>query len=123
MKRRIAVLTLCAMLFALCSPVLAQQPKKIPRIGYLSASSAPEALSRTEAFRQGLRELGYVERENILVEFLYADGKFDRLPALAADLVRLKIDVIVTAGPSVTGPAKDAELPVEQPMKFEFIIN
>jgi putative ABC transport system substrate-binding protein len=55
-----------------------------------------------------LRELGYVEGENIVVEFLYADGKFDRLPALAANLVRLKVDVIVTAGPSVTGPAKDA---------------
>jgi len=101
-------LALSALLFALSLPAQAQQPKKIPRIGYLSASSAAEALSRTEAFRRGLRELGYVEGENIVVEFLYADGKFDRLPALAADLVRLKIDVIVTAGPSVTGPAKDA---------------
>jgi putative tryptophan/tyrosine transport system substrate-binding protein len=102
------LLAVSTMLLALCVPALAQQPKKIPRIGYLSASSTAEALSRTDAFRQGLRELGYVEGENIVVEFLYADGKFDRLPALAADLVRLKVDVIVTAGPSVTGPVKDA---------------
>jgi putative ABC transport system substrate-binding protein len=107
-KKTISAITLSALLFVFCLPALAQQPKKIPRIGYLSASSAAEALSRTEAFRQGLRDLGYVEGENIVVEFLYADGKFDRLPALAADLVRLKVDVIVTAGPSVTGPARDA---------------
>ena len=86
----------------------AQQPTKIPRIGYLSASSASEASSRTEAFRQGLRELGYVEGKNIVIEFHYADGHFDRLPGLVANLVRLKVDVIVTAGPSVTGPAKQA---------------
>jgi putative ABC transport system substrate-binding protein len=101
-------LTLCALLFALCLPVAAQQPTKIPRIGYLSASSATEALTRTEAFRQGLRELGYVEGKNLVIDFQYADGNFDRLPALAANLVRLNVDVIVTAGPSVTGPAKNA---------------
>jgi putative ABC transport system substrate-binding protein len=86
----------------------AQQTKKISRIGYLSASSASEALPRTEAFRRGLRELGYVEGNNIVLEFRYAEGKFDRLPALAAELVRLKVGVIVTAGPSVTRPAKEA---------------
>jgi len=99
---------LTAMLFALSFPAEAQQPGKIPRIGYLSASSAAEALVRTDAFRQGLRELGYVEGKNLVIDFRYADGKFDRLPALVAELVRLKVDVIVTAGPSVTGPAKDA---------------
>ena len=86
----------------------AQQPTKVPRIGYLSASSAAEALPRTEAFRQGLHELGYVEGKNLVIDFRYADGKFDRLPALAADLVRLRVEIIVTAGPSVTRPAKDA---------------
>jgi putative ABC transport system substrate-binding protein len=104
-----AVSVLCALFLGLSFTAEAQQPaRKVARIGYLSASSASEALSRTEAFRQGLRELGYLEGENIVVEFLYANGNFDRLPALAAELVRLKIDVIVTAGPSVTGPAKDA---------------
>jgi len=88
--------------------VSAQQPKKMPRVGYLSASSASEALVRTNAFRQGLRDLGYVEGKNLIVELRYADGKFDRLPALAAELVRLPVDVIVSAGPSVTSPAKKA---------------
>ncbi|HEY7220916.1 MAG TPA: ABC transporter substrate-binding protein [Candidatus Binatia bacterium] len=86
----------------------AQQPKKVPQVGYLSASSASEALPRTEAFHRGLRELGYVEGNNIVLEFRYADGKFDRLPALVGELVRLKVDAIVSAGPSVTRPAKEA---------------
>jgi len=108
MRKNIFCLALCAMLFALGASVAAQQPKKIPRVGYISASSASEASPRTEAFRQGLRDLGYVEGKSIVIEFLYADGKFDRLPALAAELVRHKVDVIVTAGPSVTRPAKEA---------------
>jgi putative ABC transport system substrate-binding protein len=108
MSRKILRLSLCAMLFALCSSAQAQQPKKVPRIGYLSASSASEALVRTNAFRRGLRELGYVEGKNLTLEFRYAEGKFERLPALAAELVRLNVDVIVTAGPSVTGPVKEA---------------
>jgi putative ABC transport system substrate-binding protein len=98
-----------ALTFALGVTVAeAQQAKKVPRIGYLSASSAADAAQRTEAFRQGLRALGYVEGKSIVVEFRYAEGKFDRLPALAAELVRLKVDVIVTAGPSVTLPVKEA---------------
>ena len=85
-----------------------QQPAKIPRVGYLSASSASEALPRAEAFRQGMRELGYIEGKNVVIEFRYADGRFDNLPALASELVHLKVDVIVTAGPSVTRPTKEA---------------
>jgi putative tryptophan/tyrosine transport system substrate-binding protein len=96
------------MLFALCGKVEAQQQQRVPRIGYLSASSAREALVRTDAFRKGLREVGYIEGKNLILEFRYAEGKFERLPDLAAELVRLKVDVIVTAGPSVTGPAKQA---------------
>src|SRR3972149_10817864 len=74
----------------------AQQPKKIPRIGYLSALSQPADSYRSEAFRQGLRELGYVEGKGIIIEYRYAEGKLDLLPDLAAELVRLKVDIIVT---------------------------
>jgi putative ABC transport system substrate-binding protein len=81
---------------------------KVARIGYLSASSASEAAVRTDAFRSGLREFGYMEGKNVALEFRYAEGNFNRLPGLAAELVRLKVDVIVSAGPSVTGPAKAA---------------
>src|SRR5215813_10387227 len=86
----------------------AQQPKKVPRIGYLSASSASSISSRVEALRQGLRELGYVEGKNIVIEQRYAEGKPDRLSALVAELVRLKVDVIVSAGPLPTRAAKEA---------------
>ena len=107
MTKKIILLALCSLLLAPCSAADAQQPTKVPRIGYLTAS--PSAMSaRTEAFRQGLRELGYVEGKNIVIELRYAEGKLDRLPALAAELVRLKVDVIVTAGPSVTRPTKEA---------------
>jgi putative tryptophan/tyrosine transport system substrate-binding protein len=86
----------------------AQQPTKVPRIGYLSLTSPSVSPTRIEAFRQGLRELGYVEGKNIVIEYRYAEGKFDRLPALAAELVRLKVDLIVTTGPTVTHAAKEA---------------
>jgi ABC-type uncharacterized transport system substrate-binding protein len=86
----------------------AQQPTKIPRIGYLSPTSPSVSPTRIEAFRQGLRELGYVEGKNIIIEYRYAERKFDRLPALAAELVRLKVDLIVTTGPTVTRAAKAA---------------
>ncbi|HEY6368320.1 MAG TPA: ABC transporter substrate-binding protein [Candidatus Binatia bacterium] len=108
MRKKVLGLALSAMLFALCISVHAQHTAKIPRIGYLSAASAPEVAFRTEPFRQGLRELGYVEGKNIVIEHRYAEGKFERLPALAAELVRLKVDIIVTAGPSATRPAKEA---------------
>ena len=102
----------CPRSYTLASVLLivaeAQQPKKVPHIGYLRASSAAEARVRTDAFRKGLRDLGYVDRDNIIIEFRYADGKLERLPGLAAELVRRQIDVIVTPGPSVTGPAKNA---------------
>ena len=108
MKKKITVLTLCAMLFALCSSASAQQPAKIPRIGFLSGQSLSTISTRTEAFRQGLRELGYVEGKNIVIEWRFAEGKLDRLPTLAAELVRLKVDVIVTSGLGSTRPANEA---------------
>ena len=108
MNRKITVLTLCAMLLALCLPAEAQQPAKIPRIGYLTGATPDGQSARIEPFRQGLRELGYAEGQNILIEYRYAEGKLDRLPALAAELVRLKVDVIVTGGPVITRAAKNA---------------
>ena len=86
----------------------AQQPTKVPRIGFLGATSASAISARLDAFRQGLRELGYVEGKNILIEYRYAEGKLDRLPELAAELVRLKVDVMVLAGPASIRPAKEA---------------
>ena len=101
-------LTLCALFFALSSTAQAQQTKRVPRIAYLAASPASANAGRLETFRQGLREIGYVEGKNLVIEERYAEGKFDRLPALAAELVRLKVDVIITAGPPVTGAVKEA---------------
>jgi putative ABC transport system substrate-binding protein len=108
MNRKITVLTLWAMLFALCSSAEAQQPTKIPRIGFLSPAFPSTNPARREALRQGLRELGYVEGKNIVIEWRSAEGTRDRVPALAAELVRLKVDVIVTAGPGSTRAAKEA---------------
>ena len=76
----------------------AQQPKKVPRIGYLSGFDPATESTRSEAIRQALRELGYIEGQNIAIEYRYAEGKPDRFPELAAELVRLKVDIIVVAG-------------------------
>jgi ABC-type uncharacterized transport system substrate-binding protein len=83
-----------------------------PRIGYLSTTSASANSPRVEPFRDGLRELGYVEGKNIVIEWRYAEGNPDRVPALAAELVRLKVDIIVTVGPAGTGPAKTATVTI-----------
>ncbi len=107
-----SAILLCAMLFALCAAAEAQQPAKVPRIAYLTGDSPSAIAERTEAFRQGLRELGYVEGKDIVIEYRYAEGKLERLPALAAELVRLKVDVIVTAGPAATRPAKEATVTI-----------
>ena len=85
---------LCALLF--CAQ--AQQPKKVPRIGYLSTVDPATESTRSEAIRLALRELGYIEGQNIAIEYRYAEGKRDRFPELAAELVRLKVDIIVVAG-------------------------
>ncbi len=92
------VVTFALGLLAAPLPVEAQQSKKDPRIGYLSAASRSALTARTESFRQGLRDLGYVEGKNIVIEYRYAEGKLDRLSGLAAELVRLKVDVIVATG-------------------------
>ncbi|HEU4341133.1 MAG TPA: ABC transporter substrate-binding protein [Candidatus Binatia bacterium] len=110
---------LCAMLYALCSSGEAQEATRVPRIGFLIASSPSTVALRMDAFRQGLRELGYVEGKNIVIERRHADGKSDRLPALAAELVRLKVDVIVTSGPTATRPAKEATAKIPIVMTFD----
>jgi putative tryptophan/tyrosine transport system substrate-binding protein len=106
--KRILVWLLILFFVANVAVAQTQSQTKIPRIGYLIAASLPAGSGRIEAFRQGLRELGYLEGKNIVIEWRSAEGKFDRLPALAAELVRLKVDVIVTAGPIPTRAAKDA---------------
>ncbi len=108
MKSKFPFLLLTIVLLVTVSSAEAQQPTKIPRIGYLNATSPSTSPARIEAFRQGLRELGYVEGNNIVIEVRHAEGKLDRLPSLAAELVRLKVDIIVSVGPATTRPAKEA---------------
>src|SRR5437870_6170277 len=108
MKHIIGPLAIFVTLAACGAAVEAQQPMKIPRIGFLSATSPSAIAARVEAFRRGLRELGYVEGKNIVIEWRYAEGKLDRLSELAAELVGLKVDVIVSAGPPITRAAREA---------------
>ena len=98
MNRNIFTLVLSAFLSALCGSADAQQLKKMPRIGYLSAYDVASESSRVEGVRLALRELGYIEGQNIAIEYRYAELKRDRYPELAAELVRLKVDIIVVAG-------------------------
>ena len=119
MNHKICGLALGALLFALSLPAQAQQPGKIPRIGYLGMTSLSKNAARTEAFRQGLRELGYVEGKNIFIELRYAERKIDRLPGLAAELVRLKVDIIVSGGPAATRPLKQATKTIPIVMAFD----
>ncbi|HEY6364373.1 MAG TPA: ABC transporter substrate-binding protein [Candidatus Binatia bacterium] len=97
-KRKLGSFALCAMLFALCQSAEAQQQKKVPRIGYLSNTDPATESIRAEPIRLALRELGYIEGQNIAIEYRYAEGKVDRAPELAAELVRLNVDIIVVAG-------------------------
>jgi putative ABC transport system substrate-binding protein len=110
MKSKIVILALslvCAMLFALCFSAQAQQATKVPRIGYLTGTNL-SASGRQEAFRQGLRDLGYVEGKNIVIEWRSAEGNRNRQRTLAAELVRLKVDVIIAGGSSSTRFSKEA---------------
>jgi putative ABC transport system substrate-binding protein len=105
-----------ALLFVLVlsTPAEAQQPRKIHRIGFLIPGSSVTFSARVEAFRQGLRDLSYVEGKDIAIEYRYADGKLERLPNLAADLIRLKGDLMVAAGSEATAAAKNPtkEIPI-----------
>jgi putative ABC transport system substrate-binding protein len=110
---RLLISGLCAMLLALCVSASAQEPaRKIPRIGYLAGATLSALTARTEAFRQGLRDLGYVEGKNITIEWRSAEGQLDRLPGLAAELVHLKVDIIVSGGADVTRVVKEATVTI-----------
>ena len=108
MKKKITVLTLNAMLFALCLPAQAQQPTKVARIGFLDPSTASGSAVLVDAFRQELSKLGWIEGKNISVDYRFADVKRERMPELAADLVRLKVDLIVVTGMQSALEAKRA---------------
>lgn len=104
-------IAVCTLLLSLCNSAGAQQPRKIPRIGFLSRDLHPSdsraSLHATlEAFRQGLRELGYIEGKSIIIEYRYAEGRFERLPALAEELAGLNVDIIVTDTSNSAGAAK-----------------
>ena len=112
-RRAVAlIVTLALGPFVAPLPAGAQQPATARRIGFLGSSGATAAPQVVEAFRQGLRELGYVEGQNIAIEYRWAEGRYERLPALAAELVRLKVDVIVTVCAGGPGcPASDQDDP------------
>jgi putative ABC transport system substrate-binding protein len=97
----------------------AQQPRKVPRIGLLTVNPPQAIATRLEAFRQGLRDLGYVEGQNIVIESRSADGKVERMPELVTELMRLNVDVIVTGGPAATRPAKEATVTIPIVMGFD----
>ena len=104
----ICVWFLATVLLATVSTAQAQQPANVPRIGYLSGSSFSALAIRIDAFRQGLRDLGYLEGKNIAIEWRDANGNFDRARELAAELVRLRVDVLVSPGPAVTRVLREA---------------
>jgi putative ABC transport system substrate-binding protein len=108
MDRRAFIGTLAGSLLAAPLAAEAQQRGKVPRIGYMGLVSAASHASRVEAFRAGLRDLGYIEGKTILIEFRWAESVYDRLPALAAELVRLNVDVLVTHGSAGALAAKQA---------------
>src|SRR6202795_63655 len=106
--KKIPLLVIAAVIFVWAPMVRAQQPAKVWKIGVLVSSTAALIASRDEPLRQGLRDLGYVEGKNIVMEYRYADGKLDRLPALAAELVNMKVDLIVVGGGRVAVAAREA---------------
>ena len=119
MSGKIFVWLLTTVLLTTAPLAEAQLSTKVPQIGFLSAASAAAVSARTEAFRQGLRELGYVEGKNITIDWRYAEGKLAHLRELAAELVRLKVDVIVSAGPEPTRSAKEGTATIPIVMAFD----
>jgi putative ABC transport system substrate-binding protein len=114
MKGKLIVVAVCAMLFVLCSSVDAQQPGKVFRIGFLDPSTASGMAGLSETFRQEMRKLGWIEGKNIAIEYRFAEQKLDRLPQLAAELVHLKVDLIVVSGtpPAVAAKKATTTIPI-----------
>src|SRR5215813_14078107 len=108
MRAKILVYALAALILAIVHIAQAQQPKKVPRIGLLSTGSPSSSKEEIEPFRQGLRDLGYIEGQNIAIEYRYSGGVAERLPNLAAELVQLKVDIIVVGGSPSTQATKNA---------------
>ena len=104
MSKRLVGIISAALILTFVHLAEAQQPKKVPRIGYLSAFDAAGESARSEAIRVALRESGYVEGQNIVIEYRCAEGKLDRFPGLTAELVRLEVDIIVVAGGARANP-------------------
>ena len=119
MNKNIFGIAPCTLLLGLSLFAHAQQPTKVRRIGYLSAASLAANAARIDAFKQGLSELGYVEGKTIVIDYRWAEGKVDRIPGLAAELVRLNVDVLVTSGPADTKAAKEATSTIPIVMGFD----
>ena len=113
MNKKISALIVATLILTGLPPAWAQQPKKIARVGYLGNTASTSATSM-KPFHERLRDLGYIEGQNIAIEYRYFDGKVERLPELAAELVRLNCDVIVAIGNEAAGAAKNAtkEIPI-----------
>ena len=119
-SNRTFLFTLCAMLSALCAAASAQQQaKKVPRIAYLTVPPLSANIARVEAFRQGLREVGYVEGKNIVIDWRSGEGKLKRERQLVAEALEFKVDVIVTSGPTMTRAAKQATATIPIVMTFD----
>ena len=112
MSGKIFVWLLATVLLSTAPRLEAQQPTKIPRIAFLGTASASVVADRVDAFRKGLRKLGYLEGENILIEYRFGEGKSDEVASLATELARSKVDVIITAGPAATRSAKEATVTI-----------
>ncbi len=118
MTRRLLCYTLCALLFVSSYPAKAQESKNTPRLGFLSAGAAQDERDRLAVFREGLRDLGYIEKKNIFIEYRFAEGKLEQLPELAAELARLNVNIIVTAGNEAVQAAKSATQAIPIVMAF-----
>ena len=112
MKTNIFCVVIGVLLVALSLPAGAQQPRKIARIAFLGTASASVVAERVDAFREGLRKLGYLEGKNIVIEYRFGEGKSNEVSSIAVELVRSKVDVIVTAGPAATRSAKEATVTI-----------
>jgi putative ABC transport system substrate-binding protein len=114
MKKKVTILSLCAVLFAPCWSIQAQPPGKVFRIGFLDPSTAAGSAVLVDAFRQELSKLGWVEGKNIAIEYRFAEQKNERLPELAADLVRLKVDLIVVTSvvPALAAKKATTSIPI-----------